>query len=194
VATSPDQRFEAQLGSLRSAYRINRSQAVFEQARKVISNPNASQQQIATANFYLGKMAFDQKDYDNAMAAFSEVIRLSDNEQTAEARYLRAYIFYLRRNLEEAQRICINANRESAAYPYWVAKSIILLSDILAEKGDLFNARAALDALLNNYTGDQELIDEARRKLAAINAQIDRGSRLDTSRGGGVLEMQEGGN
>jgi tetratricopeptide (TPR) repeat protein len=194
VATSPDQRFEAQLGSLRSAYRINRSQAVFEQARKVISNPNASQQQIATANFYLGKMAFDQKDYDNAMAAFSEVIRLSDNEQTAEARYLRAYIFYLRRNLEEAQRICINANRESAAYPYWVAKSIILLSDILAEKGDLFNARAALDALLNNYTGDQDLIDEARRKLAAINAQIDRGSRLDTSRGGGVLEMQEGGN
>jgi len=182
------------LGSLRSAYRINRSQAVFEQARKVISNPNATQQQIATANFYLGKMAFDQKDYDNAMAAFSEVIRLSDNEQTAEARYLRAYIFYLRRNLEEAQRICINANRESAAHPYWVAKSIILLSDILAEKGDLFNARAALDALLNNYTGDQEIIDEARRKLAAINAQIDRGSRLDTSRGGGVLEMQEGGN
>lgn len=194
AAASPDQRFEAQLGSLRSAYRINRSQAVFEQARKVISNPSASQLQIATANFYLGKMAFDQKDYDNAMSAFNEVIRLSDNEQTAEARYLRAYIFYLRRNLEEAQKICINANRESSAYPYWVAKSIILLSDILSEKGDLFNARASLEALLNNYTGDQELIDEAKRKLAAINAQINRSSRLDTDRSGGTLEMQNGGN
>jgi tetratricopeptide (TPR) repeat protein len=192
AANNPDMRFEAQLGALRSAYRIGRSDAVYAQARKVANNPNASQLQIATANFYLGKMAFDQRDYGNALVAFDEVIRLSDNEQTAEARYLKAYIYYLQRNLEQAQQITISANKESSGYPFWVAKSIILLSDILSEKGDLYNARAALEALLENYQGDQELISEARRKLDIINGQLNSGSRLNTEPDDGTLEMDEG--
>jgi tetratricopeptide (TPR) repeat protein len=192
AANNPQTRFDAQLGALRSAYRIGRSDAVFEQARKVANNPNASQLQVATANFYLGKMAFDQRDYGNAMIAFDEVIAKSDNEQTAEARYLKAYILYEQRNLEAAQQICINANKDSSGYPYWVAKSIILLSDILSEKGDLYNARAALEVLLENYQGDQELINEARRKLDIINSQINSGSRLNTSPDSGSLEMDEG--
>jgi len=192
AANNPDMRFEAQLGALRSAYRTGRSDAVYSQARKVANNPNASQLQIATANFYLGKMAYDQRDYTNAISAFNEVIRLSDNEQTAEARYLKAYILYLQRNLEEAQQIAINANKESSGYPYWVAKSIILLSDILSEKGDLYNARAALEALLENYQGDQEVINEAQQKLDTINRQLNSGSRLSTDPDPNTLEMDEG--
>lgn len=192
AATNPDMRFEAQLGALRSAYRSGNTQAVPELARKVANNPNASQLQVATAQFYLGKMAFDQADYNNALTAFNEVIRLSDNEQTAEARYLKAYIYYLRRDLETAQQICINANKESSGYPFWVAKSVILLSDILQEKGDLYNARAALEALLENYKGDQELIAEAQRKLEAINQRINQSSRLRTGGDPNTLEMDDG--
>ncbi|MCB0597330.1 MAG: tetratricopeptide repeat protein [Lewinellaceae bacterium] len=192
VATSPDMRFEAQLGAMRSAYRAGNTQAVPELARKVANNPNASQLQVSTAQFYLGKMAFDQGDYNNALTAFNEVIRLSDNEQAAEARYLKAYIYYLRRDLETAQQICMNANKESSGYPYWVAKSVILLSDILQEKGDLYNARAALEALLENYKGDQELISEAQRKLQAINLRINQSSRLKSGGDPNTLEMDDG--
>jgi tetratricopeptide (TPR) repeat protein len=190
AATNPDLRFEAQLGALRSAYRIGNSQAVYELANKVANNPTANPEQIATANFYLGKVAFDRKDYDNALTAFQRVVELSDNEQTAEARYLIAYIYYLNRNLDRAQQICINANKESSAYPYWVAKSVILLSDILSEKGDLYNARAALEALLENYDGDQELIQEAQAKLAQLNQQIDRASRLAPDTESGLMEFE----
>lgn len=188
-ATSEDMRFEAQLGGLRSAYRINNTQAVFDLAGKVANNPNATQAQIATANFYLGKIAFDRQDYTSAMASFDKVIQLSDNEQTAEARYLKAYIFYLKRDLETAQNQLINANRESSAYPYWVAKSVILLSDVLAEKGDLYNARAALEALLENYKEDQELISIAQTKLNQLNTQINRTSRLAPNVESNTLEM-----
>ena len=139
-------------------------------------------------------MAFDQKDYDNALAAFNRVIQYSDNEQTAEARYLTAYIYYLKRDLDRAQEITINANSESSGYPYWVANSIILLSDILAEKGDLYNARAALEALLENYNEDQDLINIARSKLAQINGRINQGSRLTRDNNGGTLELDDGNN
>ena len=194
-ARSQDEKFEAQLGALRSAYRINDASAVYSLASKVANSPSATQQQQATANFYLGKMAFDQDDYANALPAFEEVVKLSDNEQTAEARYLIANIYYLRRDLATAQQLCINANRESSGYPYWVAKSVILLSDILAEKNDLYNARAALEALLENYNEDPALVNEARQKLGIINQQINRNSRLDSgSRNSDRLEMDNSGN
>ncbi len=192
-ANSEDLRFEAQLGAMRSAYRINNTDAVYDLAGKVANSPNASQLQRATAQFYIGKIAFDRQEYNNALNAFESVIENSDNEQTAEARYLKAYVYYLQRDLETAQTLLINANKESSAYPYWVAKSVILLSDVLAEKGDLYNARAALEALLENYDGDQELVDIAQAKLNQINNQINRASRLAPSNPqNNLLEMEEG--
>ncbi|MEZ5044248.1 MAG: tetratricopeptide repeat protein [Saprospiraceae bacterium] len=194
AATNEDMRFEAQLGSLRSAYRIGNTQAVYSLAGKVANSPSASQQQVATANFYLGKIAFDRKEYDNALTTFEKVKKLSDNEQTAEARYLIAYIYYLKRQLDTAQNLCINANKESSGYPYWVAKSVLLLSDIFAEKGDLYNAKAVLEALLENYKEDEDLISSARTKLATINKQLNQTSRLDLGGDSNRLEFDEGGN
>lgn len=193
AATSPELRFEAQLGALRSAYRVGNASAVYDLAGKVLNNPSATQSQTAAANFYLGKMAYDEKDYDNALEAFQQVIRLSDNELTAEARYLEAYIYYLRRNLERAQELCLSANSASSGYPYWAAKSVILLSDIFAEKGDIYNARAALEALLENYTEDPELVQEAQRKLDQLNNQIDNSSRLLFEKDPNIIEFDEDG-
>ena len=93
-----------------------------------------------------------------------------------------------------ASDLCIKANEESSAYPYWVAKSIILLSDVLAEQGDLLNAKAALEALLENYNEDQVLVNEAKDKLNRINQQLNRTSRLDNSSRSGVLELDRSGN
>lgn len=181
VAETEEMRFEAQLGGMRSAYRIGDSQAVYSLSNKVASNPRATDAQRATANFYVGKIAFDRNDYNAALTALNETIRLSDNEQTAEARYLRAFIYYQRRDLNTAKDLTLAANRESSGYPYWVAKCVILLSDIFVEQGDLYNGRAALEALLENYKDDATLIAEARQKLSRVNNMINQGSRLDTS-------------
>ena len=189
VATTEEMKFDAQLGALRSAYRSNRPNEINAMARKVVNNPRASDYQKATANFYIGKFAMDKKNYDEALSAFNQVTRLSDDEQTAEARYNIAYIYYLRRDLEIAKQLCINANKESSNYQYWVAKSVILLSDILAEQGDLFNARAALEGLVENYKEDQELINIAKQKLAKLNTQTEASSRLRAPDDNTTLEL-----
>ncbi|MEM9918412.1 MAG: tetratricopeptide repeat protein [Bacteroidota bacterium] len=193
AATDENAQYEAQLGAMRSAYRTNNTDAVLITANKVKNNPRASDQQKSAASFYIGKIAFDNKDYDPALEAFNTVTRLSDNEQTAEARYLIAYIYYVRRDLEVAQQLCLNANKESSNYPYWIAKSVILLSDILAEKGDLFNAQAALEGLIENYDEDQELVNIAKTKLAQLKNQASANSRLrfDNNNDDSSLELEE---
>lgn len=184
IADDNNLQLEAQLGALRSAYRANLSNEVYELSKRVAENQLATPDQVAFANFYFGKISYDRKNYDDALAAFKQVTESSDTEQAAEARYLTAYIHYLRRDLDTAQEIAINSNRESSRYPFWVAKSIILLSDILAEKGNLFNARAALEALLENYDGDQDLVQTARDKLQQLNRRIEADSRIDNSTDG----------
>jgi len=147
-------------------------------ATKVNNNPQASQDHKATANFYIGKIEFDKNSHDSALAAFNQVIELSDNEQTAEARYLVAYIYYKKRELNVAKQLCVNATRESSSYIYWVAKSVILLSDVLSEQGDLFNARAALEGLLENYDEDAELVSIAQKKLEQLITKEQSSSRI----------------
>ncbi|MEZ4954880.1 MAG: tetratricopeptide repeat protein [Saprospiraceae bacterium] len=176
-----EDRFEAQLGAMRSAYRLNNITAVQSAARKVASNPAATDLQKATAEFYLGKIAFDKKDYPSAMTSFNKVLALSDNEQTAEARYLIAQIHYFNRDLDKAKKRCLDNNNESSGYPYWVGKSLLLLSDVFAEQGDTFSAKTVLEALIQNYENQtDEIVPTARKKLETLNKQEAGKSRIDT--------------
>ncbi|MEO0338722.1 MAG: tetratricopeptide repeat protein, partial [Bacteroidota bacterium] len=184
AAENDEMLFEAQLGALRSAYRANDKDALYSYANKVTRNPRATNAQQSTAEFYLGKLAYDDANYNAALASFQKVVANSDNEQTAEARFLIADIYYKNRDLDRAQELCIQANQESSAYPFWVAKSVLLLAEIFAEKGDLYNARAALEALLENYSEDQDLVNQARRRLGEINRQIDSTSKLSNDPNG----------
>lgn len=195
VASTEEAKFDAQLGTLRSAYRTGRTDAVYTMANKVSSNPRASQDQIAAANFYLGKMAFDKKDYTRAMASFKKVVNSSNNENTAEARFSIAYIHYVRRDLNDAEAAAMNAIRENSSYQIWVAKSGLLLADIYVEQSNYFDARALLEGMISSYEGETEVqaqVNEAKQKLAALNAKENRNNGL-TNPNSDILELDETG-
>ena len=53
----------------------------------------------------------------------------------------------------------------------WTGKTFLLLSDISVKKGDVFQAKATLQSLIDYYNVKNDgIIDEARTKLAAITA------------------------
>lgn len=189
VATSAADRFEAQLGAMRSAYRLGNMAAVQDAARKVASNPAATTEQVATAEFYMGKIAFDRKDYPAALQSFQQVVKQTNNELAAEAHYRIAEIHYLNRDLEKAKNKCIENNKVIENNPYWVAKSLILLSDVFSEQGDFLSARAALEAILEGYTNtDDEILPEARRKLEIVKQQISNRSRIERNPGNNFMD------
>ncbi len=195
AADSETTRFDAQVGALQSAYRLNDMNATADYAAKVAGNSNATAAQQTIANFYLGKIAYDRSQFREAIPYFEVVINNSDDERTAEARYLRADAIYKQGDLDRAQQLALEANRESSGFPYWVAKTVILLSDVLRDKKDLYNARAALEALLENYSEDPDLVAEARQKLARVEGEINAGSRLNTQpTDPNRLELDNGGN
>ncbi|NND04782.1 MAG: tetratricopeptide repeat protein [Saprospiraceae bacterium] len=178
LTNDPQLKFEAQLYAMRSAYRSGKKSAASTYATKVMSNPSATKEELAVAQFYRGKISFEEKRYAEAMQLFQEVLENSNNENTAEARYLIANIHYLSRDIDLAERACRKSYSESGAYPYWVARSLILLSDILVEKQDYFNAKAALEAVIDNFTEDPALVEIAEAKVKAIEAEEARSNRI----------------
>ena len=164
-------------------------------ADKVAGNARASKTDQATAKFYKGKILFDEGQYQNALNSLNAVTKLSDNEQTAESRFLISLIYYKLGELDVSEQLCLNSNKESANYPYWVAKSVLLLSDIFIAKEDLINARAALEALIANYTQAETITAEAQAKLKQVNTMSEKNNRLlKEPSNPNVLELEQGGN
>jgi tetratricopeptide (TPR) repeat protein len=190
AAPNDAERTEAQKGALEAAYRLNNAAGVKEMATKISKNPNASPDYIAIAQYYVGKTAFDSKDYETALKAFSEVIKLKPNDdEAAEARYDIAYIYYVRRNLDEAENRCQAANQESSN-TFWMAKGTILLSDVYAERGDNSTAQAILEGLLDNYSENKDVVKEAKDKLDALKGKAKTKSKLiDGKKDNGKLEL-----
>ncbi len=179
VASDEDKKLEANLGALRSAYRINLTDGIYDAADNVINHQKATEAQKATAHFFKAKTAMTLDDYDIALTHFRVAAKQS-NVQGAESRYQISYIYYLQRELNIARELCMAHLKTSKNYETWVAKGLLLLSDIAFEQGDLFNARAALETLIENYKSDKNpnIIEAAKEKLSIISELESDESRI----------------
>jgi len=191
IETKEEKKFEAQLGALRSAYRTNRREEVVALSDLVIGNSRASLEQKSSAHFYKARSAQDIKNYDAALESYNFVIKNSQNIQTAESRYRIAQVYYLRNDLETAEQLAQKSAEENNEFPYWVAKSLILLSDILSDKKDYFNAKAALEAVIENFGDDKDLTSEAKQKLDILKKKDSSTNKIKSS-SGDDLELDNG--
>lgn len=194
AAPNEEVRFDAQLWAMRAAYRNNDIAGTKEMAQKVAKNTNAKPEVQAIANFYVAKIAFDAKDYNTAMPAFSKVVTLQPNsEEAAEARYRVAYMYYIRRDLEQADKWANDAMQNAGSYEVWGAKSLILIADVYAERNDFITAQAALESVIENYADQKTEVQEAKEKLEQYKNKSKTKSKLRSdSKDNKQLDMDEG--
>lgn len=195
AAPNDGSRFQAQLVALEAAYKSgNNSVAVNEYANKVNNSPQASAEQLATANFYLGKLAFDKGDFTRAYPLLEATTENTTSEHMAESYHLMAQILYRQKKYAEVEDLITGqANKNSAGYDDWIARNLILLADVYLDQGDKSSASAALEAVLENYKGgDPGIMNTARQKYNQIESSQPK-KENQSEKGGNFLEM-EGGN
>jgi len=123
------------------------------------------------------------------LIAFDEVGRNATNNQGAESRYMTSKIFYDNNEMELAEVAINSANEKNSAYANWVAKGLLLLSDIYIKNGDIFNARAATEVVVENFSSDKDLLSEANQKLNKIKTLEKNQSRIKTKSNSDQLEL-----
>ncbi|MDF1696430.1 MAG: tetratricopeptide repeat protein [Saprospiraceae bacterium] len=192
--SSQEDAYQAQLGAMRSAFRLGKDEDVITYANKVTTNSLVNKDEKSTAMYYLGKVSYKKVQLQQAAAAFAQVAELSNNNQAAESRYMIAKILFEQSAFQEAEQAANDANEKNANYPTWIAKSILLLADIYIENGDLLNARAAAEAVAENFKDDEELLKIANATLVRITQKEQESNRIKIEIPDGTLELDTTGN
>lgn len=194
AAVDPNLKHEAYIGALSSAFRINNEIGILKYAQLVRQDALSADDEISTASYYLGKVSFKQKNYQQAIVAFQDVIAKSNNNQAAESSYLISKMYFMQNKYDLSEQQCNQTNINSGSYPVWVARSLLLLSDIYVVKEDLFNARAALEAVLENFNTSPEIVAETNEKLALVKAMENDKNRIKAEPINNLIELDTTGN
>jgi hypothetical protein len=86
----------------------------------------------------------------------------------AEAKYQLANAYFQLGSIELAEEEIMSFTQMQTAQQYWLAKSLILLSDINVQRNDIFQAKQYLLALQSNYQQQDDIPSIILDKLQEI--------------------------
>lgn len=158
------ERLEALEGKMKSHYfEANYAEAIRTAGMLALAD-NAKPEQRNQASFISGKSYLELGQSRNALDELVKVHRSGMGVIAAEACYLIAKIHFDSNQLSEAENTIFELAEKYKRHDFWVAKGFILLADIYVRNNNIFQARATLQSIIDNYPGE-EMRQEARRKL-----------------------------
>jgi len=136
-------------------------------ANKLYHTENVPVEIMREAHYKMANSYLKLNDLDNALKQFRILSSDVSVKEGAEAKYRVAQILFKTNKYLQAEDVIFNF--ENTPYRYWLAKSFIILSDIYKINDDLFQAKATLESIIQNYSSeDDEIVEIAKEKIAAI--------------------------
>ncbi|HZI26060.1 MAG TPA: tetratricopeptide repeat protein, partial [Chryseolinea sp.] len=120
------------------------------------------------ASLYLGKTAMARRDFDGAKDEFLNTLNAARDEYGAEAKFLLAQLFYNQKEYRQSIETLVSLNSDFAEYQDWVGKSYLLLADNYVALNNVFQAKATLQSLIDNFPSPT-VKEAARKKIQSID-------------------------
>jgi len=135
----------------------------------VRANVKTSEEDKFRTSLYAGKAYLAKGDTTTALKELNDVVNNTKTVAAAEAKYNIANVEYLKHKYKESQKTCFDLINKLSAYDYWVTKTYILLADTYVGLKDVFQAKATLQSVIDNYKGDDDILPTAKQKLEALS-------------------------
>jgi TolA-binding protein len=151
LASSREKTNVARLGILRCSQLLGRHQAAIDIAGQILSDTPLSEDTRNEALYCRAKAYVAQKQWSQAqpdLKALSTEVRTA---QGAEAKYLLAQSYFETGDPDNAETQVMEFTKMNTQQQYWLARALILLSDINCQRGEYFQARQYLLVLQQNY-------------------------------------------
>ncbi|MDK2909310.1 MAG: hypothetical protein PWR20_877 [Bacteroidales bacterium] len=155
---------EAQAGQMKCHYNEGRYDSSMYYAQRLLTSEKITQEQNVDAHLFLARSAYAVQNISLAEKEFQILSRLAQGEPAAESYYHLAQIAFNRNELKKAEKDAFTLINNYPSADYWRVKGFILLSDIYASNGNIFQARQTLQSIIDNYEGE-DLKAEARLRL-----------------------------
>lgn len=120
-----------------------------------------------------GKAYYYQGKYKIADESFQNAVDAAKDEYAAESKYMIALMKYNSKKYQESINTLFELNGEYASYSDWLGKSFLLIADNYYEMGEIFQAKATLNSIMEN--ADSKILKaEAQLKLELIASKEDK--------------------
>lgn len=168
-ASSREHEDIARLGILRCCYNLNKTSSTIDIASQLLDDPLTVNEVREEARYNRGKAYVAEHQYAKAIADFIPLAKEVRTASGAESKYLLAECYFNQGALDDAEQEIMSFAQMNTQHQYWLAKSLILLSDINLERGDSFQARQYLLTLQTNYKQKDDIQSIVADRLAAMN-------------------------
>ena len=184
VASSSAMRHTAMLGILRSSQKIGDNAQIIDAADRLLDQKKITEEVRTEALYARAKAQLDNQQYGLAVVDFTPVAKEVRTVWGAESKYQIAYCYFQLGSLDLAEQEIMAFTQMQTSHQYWLAKALILLSDINVERNELFQAKQYLLALQSNYKSQDDIPMIISDKLQHI-AQLEQQTQQPTT------ELQE---
>ena len=171
ASSSAQNTYTAMTGMFHAAVMLHNSDETIEYADQLLNSGVGKDVDIQDAYYAKAKAYYGKGNKDFALAAFNHVTELPVSEKAVESKYMVARILYEQQDYKSSLDTCFKLKNKYSSYEYWIAKTFVLMADNYYAQGNTFQARATLESIVQNYTGDQALLDEANAKLQKIRTE-----------------------
>ncbi len=176
-AGSNETRLLALKWQLRSAYQTGDAAKTIIAAGKINKSSNIPEELVREATFMNAKAQYSLNNYEEALADFRKVGKEVTSIEGAESKYRVAELLYKKNLSGESEKVISEFVDKNTPHQFWMARVFLLLADISIKKGDLLQARATLQTLMDFYVTDGDGIrDEVKAKLDTLNIEKSDGA------------------
>ena len=170
-AASPEARWKAEAGALRSAYYLKEHQEVIAIASSMLTESKLTPELKNEARYDRAKALQEIGKTDEALQDYIILGKDTRNVYGAEAKYLTAQIYFDGGETEKAEKEVLEYIEVSTPHAYWLARSFVLLSDVYVKLGRNLDAKQYLLSLKQNYQADDDIAKMIETRLEKLNTE-----------------------
>jgi TolA-binding protein len=169
LASGREKMTVARLGILRCSQALGRHQAAIDIATQLLNDKPLSDETRDEALYCRAKAYISLGQWTQAQPDLKALAAEVRTAQGAEAKYLLAQSYYQAQQLDEAEAQIMAFTQMNTQQQYWLARALVLLSDIYRNRGELFQARQYLLVLQQNYTRTDDIRSMINSRLAQLD-------------------------
>lgn len=145
------------------------SGATIEAADKIITHSEASADLVRRARFEKAKALEASGKRNPAVAIYNSLSEDVTTPEGAESAYRIIETAFKYGSFEKAESLVYEFAEKNTPHAFWLAKSFLLLGDVYLSRGDLFQARATYQSVVDGYSNkDDGIINEATERVESL--------------------------
>ncbi|MCK5846407.1 MAG: tetratricopeptide repeat protein [Bacteroidales bacterium] len=159
---------EATINIMRCDVYTENADSIIQTSTDVLALTELDPKVYVEAKMNIVRVYVQNKDYVNAVPILKEMSSGEFGEASSESMYNLALLDFNNQQYDSAEAKAYLIIQREPSYEYWVVKAFILSSDVFMQTDNMHQAKATLSSIIDNYNGDQELLQQAKDKYEQI--------------------------